>query len=111
MVACGRYGAPRIPAIPGLESFRAHGGGPIVDEYTDGYPASLKPRLPRPRVTSRNPVGDLREFAVVSHRFPLEGREGILAVLGPRRMPYQRCVTGIHTIRDGLRSLRGEERR
>ncbi len=56
-----------------------------------------------------NPVGDLREFAVVSHRFPLAGREGILAVLGPRRMPYQRALTGIHTLRNGLRSLRGEE--
>jgi heat-inducible transcriptional repressor len=56
-----------------------------------------------------NPVGDLREFAVVSHRFPLAGREGILAVLGPRRMPYQRALTGIDTLRNGLRSLSGEE--
>lgn len=55
-----------------------------------------------------NPVGDLREFAVVSHRFPLAGREGILAVLGPRRMPYQRALTGIDTLRDGLRNLNRE---
>ena len=60
-------------------------------------------------IGGENPVGDLREFAVVSHRFPLAGREGILAVLGPRRMPYQRALTGVHALRDGLRSLRGEE--
>lgn len=54
-----------------------------------------------------NPVGELREFTVVSHRFPLAGREGILAVLGPRRMPYQRALTGIHTLRDRLCSLSG----
>jgi heat-inducible transcriptional repressor len=62
-------------------------------------------------IGGENPVDDLREFAVVSHRFPLAGREGILAVLGPRRMPYQRALTGIHTLRDGLRSLLGEEAR
>ena len=54
-----------------------------------------------------NPVGELREFTLVSHRFPLAGREGILAVLGPRRMPYQRALTGIHTLRDELRNLSG----
>jgi heat-inducible transcriptional repressor len=54
-----------------------------------------------------NPVGELREFTVVSHRFPLAGREGILAVLGPRRMPYDRALTGIHTLRDRLRTLSG----
>jgi heat-inducible transcriptional repressor len=60
-------------------------------------------------IGSENPVDDLREFTVVSHRFPLAGREGILAVLGPRRMPYHRALTGIHTLRDGLRSLTGVE--
>ena len=54
-----------------------------------------------------NPVGELREFTLVSHRFPLAGREGILAVLGPRRMPYQRALTGIHTLREQLRQLSG----
>ncbi len=56
-------------------------------------------------IGGENPVDDLREFAVVSHRFSLAGREGILAVLGPRRMPYQRALTGIDTLRDGLRNL------
>jgi len=56
-------------------------------------------------IGGENPVGDLREFTVVSHRFALAGREGILAVLGPRRMPYQRALTGIDTLRDGLRNL------
>lgn len=52
-----------------------------------------------------NPVDDLREFTLVCDRFPMAGREGILAVLGPRRMPYQRALAGIHTLRDGLRTL------
>ncbi len=52
-----------------------------------------------------NPVGDLREFTVVSHRFPLGGREGILAVLGPRRMPYDRALAGIDLLRTNLASV------
>jgi signal peptidase I len=49
----------------GAARFRAHGGGPIVDEYADGYPPAVAERLPRPRITSRNPVGDLRLAARV----------------------------------------------
>jgi heat-inducible transcriptional repressor len=56
-------------------------------------------------IGGENPVDDLRDFAVVCRRFDLAGREGILAVLGPRRMPYQRALTGIDTLRDGLRNL------
>lgn len=54
-----------------------------------------------------NPVGELHGFTVVSHRFPLAGREGILAVLGSRRMPYQRAFSSIHTLRDQLYQLSG----
>ncbi|HOX25071.1 MAG TPA: hypothetical protein PLL30_04855 [Candidatus Krumholzibacteria bacterium] len=60
-------------------------------------------------IGGENPVGELHEFTIVSHRFPLAGREGILAVLGPRRMPYQRALTGIHALRDGLHSLSTRE--
>ena len=52
-----------------------------------------------------NPVADLHEFAVVMRRFVLEGRDGLLAVLGPRRMPYQRALSGIDAVCDGLNSL------
>jgi heat-inducible transcriptional repressor len=56
-------------------------------------------------IGGENPVADLREFAVVSRRFRLEGREGILAVLGPRRMPYHRALSGIDAVCTGLNSL------
>lgn len=52
-----------------------------------------------------NPVDDLREFTIVSRRFSLDGREGILAVLGPRRMPYRRAFSGIDALCTGLSSL------
>lgn len=53
-------------------------------------------------IGAENPVDDLREFTVVLQRFPLEGREGILAVLGPRRMAYHRALTGIDLLRANL---------
>jgi len=80
----------------GAARFRAHGGGPIVDEYTDGYPPAVAERLPRPRVTSRNPVGDLRLAARVealagceSLAFSLYegGREHRFTLPGPAAAP------------------------
>jgi heat-inducible transcriptional repressor len=53
-------------------------------------------------IGGENPVDDLREFTVVLQRFPLAGREGILAVLGPRRMAYHRALTGIDLLRANL---------
>ena len=47
-----------------------------------------------------NPVTDLQEFAVVCSRFVLEGRGGLLAVLGLRRMPYHRALSGIDAVCD-----------
>lgn len=59
-------------------------------------------RLERPDRTgfgvwigAENPVGELRRFALVTRRFGDEGRRGVLAVLGPRRMFYQRTFHGI----------------
>jgi heat-inducible transcriptional repressor len=51
------------------------------------------------------PVGGFTPFSLLSSSFDLGGREGILAVLGPRRMPYQRAVSGIQMLRNTLRSL------
>ncbi len=53
-------------------------------------------------IGAENPVDDLREFTVVLQRFPLDGREGILAVLGPRRMSYHRAFSGIDLLRANL---------
>ena len=49
-----------------------------------------------------NPVGDLRSFGLVSCRFDLDDQQGILAVLGPRRMPYQQALAGIDVLRRSL---------
>ncbi|MCP4574305.1 MAG: hypothetical protein GY838_18250 [bacterium] len=46
-------------------------------------------------IGAENPVGELRRFALVTRRFGPGGRGGILAVLGPRRMFYQRAFHGI----------------
>ena len=46
-------------------------------------------------IGDENPVGELRPFAVVTRGFAQEGRRGLLAVLGPRRMAYQRAFHGI----------------
>ncbi|MBD3220577.1 heat-inducible transcription repressor HrcA [bacterium] len=56
-------------------------------------------------IGGENPVSDLHEFAVVSRRFRLAEREGILAVLGPRRMPYRRALSGIDAVCSGLTSF------
>jgi len=56
-------------------------------------------------IGGENPVHDLREFALVMRRFSLDGRDGLLAVLGPRRMPYRRTLSGIDAVCDELNSL------
>ncbi|MBU8870811.1 MAG: heat-inducible transcriptional repressor HrcA [Gemmatimonadales bacterium] len=50
-------------------------------------------------IGSENPVGPLRGFTVLTGRFELDGRPGTLAVLGPRRMSYQRAFQGIEIMR------------
>ena len=50
-------------------------------------------------IGSENPVGRLHRFTVLTGRFELDGRLGTLAVLGPRRMSYQRAFQGIDIMR------------
>lgn len=46
-------------------------------------------------IGDENPVGELRRFALVTRSFGTGSRRGVLAVLGPRRMFYQRAFHGI----------------
>ncbi|MEN8005572.1 MAG: heat-inducible transcriptional repressor HrcA [Candidatus Krumholzibacteriota bacterium] len=46
-----------------------------------------------------NPVGELRRFSLLTGRYDLDGRPGLLAVLGPRRMSYQRAFHGMEILR------------
>jgi heat-inducible transcriptional repressor len=55
-------------------------------------------------IGKENPVGGLRSFSVLTGRFCLDGRRGLLAVLGPRRMWYQRAFRGIEVLRGALDS-------
>ncbi|MFT5233421.1 MAG: heat-inducible transcriptional repressor [Candidatus Krumholzibacteriia bacterium] len=49
-----------------------------------------------------NPVGELRAFSILTGQFQWEGRTGTLAVLGPRRMSYERAFHGIDILREAL---------
>ena len=53
-------------------------------------------------IGQENPIGDLRAFSLLTGRFSLDGRRGVLAVLGPRRMWYQRALQGLNTVRRAL---------
>ena len=53
-------------------------------------------------IGEENPVDDLRSFGMISSTFPLAGREGTLAVLGLRRMSYDRAIQGVQAL---LRTL------
>jgi len=55
-------------------------------------------------IGAENPIGDLRSFSLLCSTFGVAGRQGILAVLGPRRMPYQRAVSGIDVIRRSMQA-------
>jgi signal peptidase I len=75
----------------GALRYIAHGGGPILDTYVDGYPPEVAERLPVPPRSGSNAVGDLRlagsitalegcsalsieiEEGVLLHRFVLPG--------------------------------------
>jgi len=56
-------------------------------------------------IGKENPVGELHSFSLLSTPFDLGGRRGILAVLGPRRMPYQRAFSGMDVLRRSLQHL------
>ncbi len=46
-------------------------------------------------IGEENPLGELQQFSMLTGRFYLDGQQGMLAVLGPRRMGYQRAFFGI----------------
>ena len=50
-------------------------------------------------IGSENPVGGLRRFSVLAGGFELDGRPGRLAILGPRRMAYQRALQSLELVR------------
>jgi len=56
-------------------------------------------------IGAENPIGELHAFSILSSRFAFGGRRGILAVLGPRRMPYQRAFSGIDVLRRSLQHI------
>ena len=56
-------------------------------------------------IGSENPVGELQSFSLLTAPFDWSGRRGILAVLGPRRMPYQRVFSGIDVLRRSLQLI------
>jgi len=53
-------------------------------------------------IGKENPVDELQSFGMISSAFPLAGRQGTLAVLGLRRMPYDRAIHGVQAL---LRTL------
>lgn len=56
-------------------------------------------------IGAENPEARLRRFAVVTRAFEIDGRPGTLAILGPRRMAYQRAFQALEIlsrlVRDG----------
>jgi len=56
-------------------------------------------------IGEENPVDELQSFGLVLHRCDLEGRRGLMAVLGPRRMPYRRAFTGLDVIGRSLQVI------
>jgi len=55
-------------------------------------------------IGQENPVDALRCFTVMTRRVALDGRLGLVAVLGPRRMPYLRALHGLDALRRELDS-------
>jgi heat-inducible transcriptional repressor len=58
-------------------------------------------------IGGENPVNALRPFSVVTRGFAQDGRRGVLAVLGPRRMAYQRAFHGIDLLGRALEESTG----
>ncbi len=46
-------------------------------------------------IGQENPLGELQQFSMLTGKFEYDGRQGMLAVLGPRRMWYQQAFYGI----------------
>jgi len=50
-------------------------------------------------IGAENPLGSLRRFSVITGTIELAEGQGLLAVLGPRRLPYQRTFQGLEILR------------
>jgi heat-inducible transcriptional repressor len=50
-------------------------------------------------IGEENPFEPLRRFSILTGRIDFEGRPGMLAVLGPRRMSYTRAFHGVDILR------------
>jgi transcriptional regulator of heat shock response len=48
------------------------------------------------------PLQGMRSFTILTSGFKLDGRDGLLAVLGPRRMSYQRAFHGMDLVKKAL---------
>jgi len=48
------------------------------------------------------PLQGMRSFTILTAGFKLDGRDGLLAVLGPRRMSYQRAFHGLDIVKEAL---------
>lgn len=46
-----------------------------------------------------NPLGSLKRFTVITGSVEMQEGRGLLAVLGPRRLPYQRTFQGLEILR------------
>jgi heat-inducible transcriptional repressor len=53
-------------------------------------------------IGEENPYEPLRRFSILTGRIDLDGKPGMLAVLGPRRMSYQRAFHGVDILRQVL---------
>ena len=56
-------------------------------------------------IGSENPVDELRAFSLVSSPYDFDGRRGVLAVLGLRRMSYDRAIEGMQVLVRTLKDL------
>jgi heat-inducible transcriptional repressor len=54
-----------------------------------------------------NPLGELRRFSLMTGGYDLGGRKGLLVVLGPRRMSYQRAFHGMEILRQVIVETQG----
>ncbi len=56
-------------------------------------------------IGSENPVDELQPFSIVSSPWEVDGRRGVLAVLGLRRMSYDRAIQGMQVLVRSLKHL------
>ena len=56
-------------------------------------------------IGSENPIDSLQTFSLVSAPYAVDGRRGVLAVLGLRRMSYDRAIGGMQMLARTLKHL------